>query len=241
VFTKRRILLVSLAKGTLGAEAAQLLGSIVVSQLWQAALGRVAIAASDREPVLIHIDEFQDYLRLSGDIKDALAQARGLGVGFTLAHQHLGQLTPSLQKAISANTRSRVAFALSPEDARDLARTTHGLLESEDYVSLHAYQAYAHVLADGVVQSPVSIATSPLPESLRRPDAVLAASRTRWGRPLDEIEADLLNIAMGDVQGRPSDAPGDPGGVPGPGAERLGRVRRPTRTNTTHNPKGGTP
>ncbi|UJH70451.1 type IV secretory system conjugative DNA transfer family protein [Ornithinimicrobium sp. INDO-MA30-4] len=90
VFTKRRVVLVSLSKGTMGPEAAQLLGSLVVGLLWQAALGRAAVPQSQRRPSYVFIDEVQEYLRLPGDLSDALAQARGLGVGFVLAHQHLG-------------------------------------------------------------------------------------------------------------------------------------------------------
>ena len=221
VFTKRRILLVSLAKGTVGAEAAQLLGSIVVSQLWQAALGQVAVAAAKRHSVMIHIDEFQDYLRLSGDIADALAQARGLGVGFTLAHQHLSQLPAGLQRAISANARSRVSFALSPEDARVIASTTNGMLVAEDFMSLHAYQAYAQVLADGTTQPPVAISTVPLSAPDRRASGVRAASRARWGRSLDEVESDLIGLALGDQS-----------------AESIGRVRRPFKATPA---SGGTP
>jgi len=40
VFTQRKILLVNLSKGRLGPEAASLLGSLVVAQLWQATLER---------------------------------------------------------------------------------------------------------------------------------------------------------------------------------------------------------
>ena len=86
VFTARRIVLVNLAKGELGADAARLLGSMVVSLLWQRALERSHVPASRRHPVMVFIDEVQDYLRLPTDLGDALAQARGLGVGFTLAH-----------------------------------------------------------------------------------------------------------------------------------------------------------
>ena len=81
VFTEGKILLVDLSKGQLGPETAALLGSLVVSQLWQAVLGRSAVAPERRHPVFVYVDEFQDYLHLPVDFADALAQARGLGVG----------------------------------------------------------------------------------------------------------------------------------------------------------------
>ncbi len=82
VFTERKVLLVNLARGQLGPETAALLGSLIMSQLWQAILGRSAIAPERRHPVFIYVDEFQEYLRLPVDFADALAQARGLGAAF---------------------------------------------------------------------------------------------------------------------------------------------------------------
>lgn len=57
VFTEGKILLVSLAKGTVGQEASALLGSLVVAQAWQATLERAAVPAAQRRPVMIYVDE----------------------------------------------------------------------------------------------------------------------------------------------------------------------------------------
>ena len=135
VFSERKILLVNLAKGLLGPEASALLGSIVVAQLWQVALERSAIPAERRHPVFIFLDEFQDFLNLPIDLADALAQARGLGLGLTLAHQHLGQLSPQMRSAVLANARSRVVFQLAAEDARTFAGTDT-TLSPEDFRTL---------------------------------------------------------------------------------------------------------
>lgn len=79
VFTKRRIVLVSLNKGVIGSEGAALLGSLVVALLWQAALKRAAVPVGSRRSAWAYLDEFQDVLRLSDDVPDALSQARALG------------------------------------------------------------------------------------------------------------------------------------------------------------------
>jgi len=194
VFTKNKVLLVSLAKGTIGPEAAALLGSLIVSQLWMAALARAGTPASRRRPVMIAIDEVQDYLRLPGDLGDALAQARGLGIGYTLAHQHLGQLPKSVHDAAMANARSRVAFQLSAHDAREIAGLTRDRLAPADFEALPAFKAYAQLLADNTPGHWVSLDTQPLPPPLRDPEAVRARSRARYGQPLSDIEADLLSL-----------------------------------------------
>lgn len=200
VLTNRKILLVSLAKGTLGSEGAKLLGSLVVAQLWRAALGRVALAAQYRRPVMVVIDEVQDYLRLPGDLGDALAQARGLGVGFTLAHQHLAQLPTGLKAAVSANARSRVYFQLAPDDVRAIAKDGH--LELEDFMSLPAFHAYASLHVDGSNPGWASIRTLPLGRATSDPEAIRRDSADQYGRPLSEVEAEWADLA-----GDGSDAP----------------------------------
>lgn len=223
VFTKRRIVLVSLSKGTLGPEAAQLLGSLVVGALWQAALGRAAVTQSQRRPSFVFIDEVQEYLRLPGDLGDALAQARGLGVGFVLAHQHLGQLRPSVREAVLANARSRIAFQLSARDARDLTTKT-GPLAPEDFAALPKFGAYAQLHIDGAQAPWFSLATQPLPPATQDAAAVKERSRQQYGQPLDAVERDLESLIA---------TPPPPSGNP------LGRMPRRDSSTTQGRKSGG--
>jgi hypothetical protein len=203
VFTERKILLVSLSKGLLGPETAGLLGSLVISQLWQAILGRAAIAPERRHPVLVHVDEFQDYLHLPVDMADALSQARGLGCGFVLAHQYLHQLDPAMRSAVLANAQSRVAFRLAVEDARVMAADS--TLAPEDFQSLGAFQCYAQLIAKAAVQ-PWCSARTVLPGTpLSDPAVVRAASRDAYGVDRAEVEADLHQLFFGRHQASDDD------------------------------------
>lgn len=197
VFTERKILLVSLAKGLLGPEASALLGSLVVSQLWSATQGRVAIPSERRHAAMCFIDEFQDYLHLPTDLADVLAQARGLGLGLTLAHQHLGQLPGPVQEAALANARSRICFQLGPKDAAVFARSAPQL-EPIDFQSLDKYQIYASLVADGQVTGYASAATQAPGDPISDPAGIRRLSRERYGRPLAEIEAALAALLQGD-------------------------------------------
>lgn len=197
LFTERKILLVSLAKGLLGPEASALLGSLVVSQLWSATQGRVAIPSERRHPAMCFIDEFQDYLHLPTDLADVLAQARGLGLGLTLAHQHLGQLPTPVQEAVVANARSRICFQLGSKDAAVFARSAPQL-EPVDFQSLDKYQIYASLVADGQVTGYASAATQAPGKPVSDPAEIRRQSRERYGRPLTEIEAALTALLQGD-------------------------------------------
>jgi hypothetical protein len=196
VFTHRRVLLVNLAKGLLGPEASRALGSLVLNLMWQATLGRSAIAPEHRHPCFFFVDEFQDYVALGTDLGDALSQARGLGVGFTLSHQFLHQLDPAMRSAVLANARNRLCFALSPEDARVLASVGAGPAV-EDFTSLGAFECYVQLLAGDAVQPWCSGRTLPASNPKRDPEIVQARSRDRYGIPRREVDQAIENLIVG--------------------------------------------
>jgi hypothetical protein len=191
VFTKRRILLVSLNKGVVGAETAALLGSLLVASLWNAALKRAAIPAAARRPVWAYLDEFQDVLRVGGDIADALSQARALGLGLTLAHQYLGQLPPALQTAVISTVRSSVTFQLDRDDAKTLERRFLPTLTGDDLMGMRAYEAVLRLCVDGQTRPPVTGHTLPLGEPTQDAFALARVSRERFGTARAAVEAAL--------------------------------------------------
>lgn len=194
IFTGRKIVLVSLAKGLIGPEAASLLGSLFVAELWQAILGRASVAAERRHPVLVYADEFQDYVHLPTDMSDALAQARGLGVGLTLAHQHLAQLPAALRASVLANARSRVCFQLAAEDAQTMSRFTDGQLDAKDFQRLRRFEAYAQLMVGSEVTGYASLRTLPLAPAHRDSQDVRQLSRSRYGRPLSEVDEEIRRL-----------------------------------------------
>ena len=191
VFTRRRIVLVSLNKGVLGAESARLLGSLLVGQLWPLILARAAVEPSRRHVVSVFIDEVQDYLSLPGSLADALAQARSLGAAFHLAHQYRGQLPAALKAGIDANARNKIIFSLSAADAAELARQAIGL-EAADFQLLPRFGVYARTMHHGR-ENPWCQATT-LPPTPPTQDALAlrAASQARYGQDTAQIEAALL-------------------------------------------------
>lgn len=186
---QRRIVLVPLTKGVLGEEAAALVGSLVVARVWQAVQGRAAIAADRRPTTFFYIDEFQDFLNLPMGVADVLAQARGLGLSMTLAHQHLGQLSNDLREAILANARSRVIFQAAAADAGRLSKELAPHLGASDLQGLGAYEVVVSLSAGSRVAPPATGVTLPPPPATGQGEAVRAASRERWGQDRDEVEA----------------------------------------------------
>ena len=223
VFTRRRIVLVSLNKGVLGAESARLLGSLLVGQLWPLILARAAVEPSRRHVVSVFIDEVQDYLSLPGSLADALAQARSLGAAFHLAHQYRGQLPTALKAGIDANARNKIIFSLSAADAAELARQAIDL-KAADFQLLPRFGVYARTLHHGR-ENPWCQATT-LPPTPPAQDALAlrAASQARYGQDTAQTEAALL-ARLGQNDNTPGDTSGDV-------------VARPTLAGATDAPDG---
>ncbi|MGO4615675.1 type IV secretory system conjugative DNA transfer family protein [Nocardia sp. 2YAB30] len=157
------ICLARLPKGSLGEETSRLVGSLLVARTWQAVTARARIPAADRPDASLVLDEAQNFLNLSTPVEDMLAEARGLRLSLLLAHQNLGQLSRELRDGISANARNKIIFAVSPDDARDLARHTSPWLSEHDLTHLDAFHAAARLLVDGQNARPFTLTTRPLP------------------------------------------------------------------------------
>lgn len=181
LFTKRRIVLVPLNKGLVGAESARLLGSLLVSLTWSFALSRANVAPEKRHFVSIYIDELQDYLALPTSFSDALAQARGLGVGYTVAHQYRAQLSPDVRAGIDANCRSKIVFGLNSDDAKDMAAEAPELLPL-DFMTLPRYQIYTSFQSGGRNTGWISGQTLPPAPPLRMAAECKAESMRRYPR-----------------------------------------------------------
>ena len=77
IIRERQILLVNLASGRLGSEAAYLLGALLFSGLWDAVSARAGTAENDRPVVMATLDEFQHLVALPTPAETVLAEARG--------------------------------------------------------------------------------------------------------------------------------------------------------------------
>ncbi|MGI0129958.1 MAG: type IV secretory system conjugative DNA transfer family protein, partial [Thermoplasmata archaeon] len=186
------ILLVNLSKGALGEESSRLLGSFVVSRLWQGALRRATRPESWRPDFNLYLDEFQNYLHLPQSLDDVLAESRAYRLNLTLANQHLGQLREATRQAVEANTRSKVVFQLSQEDARHLAREFSPLTDTH-LQSLGRHQVAVSLCVNGHTEPAFTAVSEPAPPSLGADHAATLASRSlrRHGRSRLEVEAEI--------------------------------------------------
>jgi hypothetical protein len=177
------LLLARIPKGILGEQTTQLIGSLIVAKAWQGASKRARIPQSQRIDCSLYLDEGQNFLNLPYPVEDIIAEARGYRLSLTFAHQNLAQLPKDLREGISANSRTKVFFNASPEDARELERHTSPLLHAHDLSHLGVYQAAARLVAAGEEKPAFTLRTTPLPPAIPGRDKLIRdAARAAFGR-----------------------------------------------------------
>ncbi|MDE7415062.1 MAG: type IV secretion system DNA-binding domain-containing protein [Lachnospiraceae bacterium] len=197
LFYERRIVLVPLNKGLVGGESARLLGSLIVGLTWTLALSRANVPPERRHIVGVYIDELQDYLSLPTDLSDALAQARGLGMALTLAHQYRDQLPTEIRAGIDANARNKIVFGLNSKDAKDFAAMAPELTP-EDFMGLPRYQIYTSFQSSGRNTGWVMGRTLPPPPAIRDAADLKAQSQSAYGIPAEQVEEEYLKMFADD-------------------------------------------
>jgi energy-coupling factor transporter ATP-binding protein EcfA2 len=115
----RRILIANLAKGTIGEQAANLLGSLLVSHLQLVAMERGAMPPERRVPFFVHVDEFQTFS--SDAFASLLSEARKFATHFCLANQYTDQLSNAVRAAVIGNASNLIAFRVGSRDSELLA------------------------------------------------------------------------------------------------------------------------
>lgn len=208
LFTKRKIVLVPLNKGIVGSETARLLGSLIIGLTWTLALSRAKLPPERRHIVEIYIDELQDYLSLPTDLSDALAQARGLGVGMTLAHQYRDQLPTNICSGVDANCRNKIVFGLNSKDAKAMAAMAPELTP-EDFMSLPRYQVYTSFQCAGKNTGWVRGQTLPPMAAAQDATRLRARSQATYGIPAAQVDEDYLDIFTDNNNSTSGESPDD--------------------------------
>jgi hypothetical protein len=195
VFDRPTVLLVNLNAGAIG-EASKIIGSVLLSQLWEVIQRQTMKPAVQRRPVPVFVDEWQDFTA-GLDFADVLARARGAKVPFTVAHQHLGQLDHNLREAVLANARARFVFKPAEGDARTLATVLGSTVTAEGLERLPAYHALARVLVDGAPSAAFEVSTPPLSTPINDPDQLRRDSAHRYGVDPATLDAAILQRWQG--------------------------------------------
>ena len=163
IMDERKILLINLASGKLGFDAAGLLGGMLVTSLGLAAFSRADTPEEERPDHFLYLDEFQNVTTQSLAI--FLAELRKFKLAIVMAHQYMHQLDPDIQHAVLGNAGTLISFRLGAKDAPLLAREFEPKFETVDLLSLPNYHIYVKLMIDGTPTQPFS-ATTLVPQTV---------------------------------------------------------------------------
>lgn len=141
------MLIANLAKGRLGEDSANILGSMLVSTIGLAALSRAEAPLAARCPFFLYVDEFQTFTTLA--FANMMPDLRKYGVGLTLAHQYLNQLDDEIRHSVLGNAGTVISFRLGPEDAGIVSREFQPTFDVLDLLNLPNHHFYVKLMIDG--------------------------------------------------------------------------------------------
>lgn len=209
VMDNQKILLVNLAKGKVGEINAKLLGLILVSKIQMAALSRADIKREeDRKDFYLYVDEFQNFI--TDAFSSILSEARKYHLNLIIAHQFLAQLaqgagahgagSSDLRDAVFGNTGSIVSFRIGVEDAEVMAKEFAPTFNEFDLLNIERFNSFMKIMVNGTASKPFNVQMFPLPkptpEQLKTGEAIRQLSRLKFGRPREEVEAEILEASQ---------------------------------------------
>lgn len=193
----KKILIVNLSKGKVGEGNANLIGSLLITKIYLAAMSRADVGPYELEklpPFYVYVDEFQNFANES--FANILSEARKYNLALTVAHQYVEQMTDEVKAAVFGNVGTMIAFRVGATDAEIFEKEFAPYFILDDIVNLSAYQIYLRLMIDGVGSKPFSAHTLDpvLQPTHSYADEVIAASRHHYGKPIAEVEAEVAEF-----------------------------------------------
>jgi energy-coupling factor transporter ATP-binding protein EcfA2 len=193
----RKILIINLSKGKIGDDNMKLLGGLLVTKIYLAAMSRADV--DDRTLKILpnfylFVDEFQNFANAS--FADILSEARKYKLNLTIAHQYVEQMEEKVRAAVFGNVGTMITFRIGATDAEILEKEYAPVFTAEDLVNLGFAQIYLKLMIDGLTSAPFSAATLvPIPH----PDKsyvkeILETSRKQFARPRADVEAEIIKF-----------------------------------------------
>lgn len=202
---EKKIVIINLSKGRVGEQNANLLGSMLITKIYLAAMSRADISEKELNLLpqfYLYVDEFQSFANES--FANILSEARKYKLNLTMAHQYIEQMSDEVRAAVFGNVGTMVVFRVGAYDAEVLEKEFAPTFESEDIVNLGIFQIYLKLMIDGVTSQPFSATTMPpiekSPMSFR--DKIVEESRKVFSRPRADVEIDVIaqSGGQGDLQ-----------------------------------------
>ncbi len=197
IMDEKKILIMNLSKGLVGETNANLLGSMLTTRIYLAAMSRADLPVEQMKKMpnfYFYVDEFQSFA--NSTFANILSEARKYHLNLIIAHQYIEQMEDDVKAAVFGNVGTTISFRVGPFDAEVLETVFSPRFLATDLVNLGFAQIYLTLMIDGIGSQPFSAITLP---PVERPhtsckDMVIAASRRNNTKSREEIEKIITDL-----------------------------------------------
>ncbi len=190
----KKILIVNLSKGRIGEQNTSLLGSMIITKIYIAAMSRADVShtrMSELPPFYFYVDEFQSFANES--FANILSEARKYKLALIIAHQYIAQMEESVRDAVFGNVGTSVSFRVGPLDSEMLEKVYAPQFTANDLVNLGFAQIYLSLMINDMGSQPFSaktLAPIPRPDITYRND-VIEWTRSHYALPKEKVEQNI--------------------------------------------------
>lgn len=194
IMDNRKVLLIKLSQGAIGEENSYLLGTLLVSKLYQTALSRQD--TKNRPFFALYLDEFHHFITPS--MESFLSGVRKYNLGLVLAHQEFRQLQSRSQEvaaSVLSNCYTRICFRLGDTDAEKFA-SGFSFFDAKALQNLSVGEAISRIERS---EYDFNLKTDLLPKVPRDiakqiKGEIIRSSRENYGTAKTEIENTLFPV-----------------------------------------------
>lgn len=197
IMDEKKIFIANLSKGKVGEGNANLLGSLLITKIYLAAMSRADVdvyEAKNLPACYFYVDEFQNFANES--FASILSEARKYKLALTVAHQYIEQMTDEVKSAVFGNVGTMITFRVGATDAEVFEKEFAPYFVLDDFVNLSAHQIYLRLMIDSQGSKPFSATTLP---PIQKPahsneQAVIAFSRSVYAKPKFLVEDEIMEF-----------------------------------------------
>lgn len=196
VMDNQKILIVNLSKGRIGEQNTSLLGSMIITKIYLAAMSRAEVSSarmSELPNFYFYVDEFQSFANET--FADILSEARKYKLALIIAHQYIAQMEEPVRDAVFGNVGTSVSFRVGPLDAELLEKVYAPQFTANDLINLGMAQIYLSLMINDIGSKPFSAKTI---APIQRPALSFKNDVIEWTRSHYALSKEVVEKAIND-------------------------------------------
>lgn len=202
IMNKEKILIANFSKGKLGEENSALLGSMLITKIWETAIARSSLPENERKDTFLYVDEFQNFA--TSTFSNILSEARKYRLNLTIAHQYMQQLPDEVRATIFGNVSNIMSFRIGGEDAQILVKEFEPTFAVSDFLNLDLRNFYIKMSIDGKTSQPFSATTITVDQQhTGMMEKIIENSRNKYAKSRKAVEEEIQMLEKGDFKKQP--------------------------------------